>query len=134
MPYKSCRTCSTNHMGSISCHIMPLVINSLGVDTQTHIYMNRGQNQFLKIRCMPASGRCKPRLKALTVVIWYDCGVFTIVYVTIMVVSISVTYGSGIVKHRWEIRDARKEETIEERLSKLSTSSIKSSFVASIKA
>ena len=34
LPYKSCRTCLPNHMGSISCYIMPLVINSLkGGDT-----------------------------------------------------------------------------------------------------
>ena len=32
----SCRICLTNHMGSISCHITPLVINSLGANTQTH--------------------------------------------------------------------------------------------------
>ena len=38
MPYNSCRTCLTNHIGSISCHIIPLVITSLGGrDTQTHI-------------------------------------------------------------------------------------------------
>ena len=30
LPYSSCRTCLTNCMGSISCHIMPLVISSLG--------------------------------------------------------------------------------------------------------
>ena len=35
MPYNSCRTCLTNRMGSLSRHIMPLVINSLGRG-QTH--------------------------------------------------------------------------------------------------
>ena len=34
--YNSCRICLTNHIGSISRHITPLVINSLGADTQTH--------------------------------------------------------------------------------------------------
>ena len=36
---QSCRTCCLiNHVESISCHIIPLVINSLdGVHTQTHI-------------------------------------------------------------------------------------------------
>ena len=36
LPYKSHRTYSTNHMGSISQHITPLVINNLGADTHTH--------------------------------------------------------------------------------------------------
>ena len=35
--YKSCKTCLTNHMGSISCHTMLLVINSLK-GTHTHIH------------------------------------------------------------------------------------------------
>ena len=40
MPYKSHRTYLTNHMGSISHHIMPLVINSLGGGhTHTHAYI-----------------------------------------------------------------------------------------------
>ena len=53
LPYKSHRTYLTNHMGSISHHIMPLVINSLGgghthmqthTHTQTHIHTDiRGQ-------------------------------------------------------------------------------------------
>ena len=36
LPYKSLGTYLTNHMGSISRHIMPLVIHSLGADTRTH--------------------------------------------------------------------------------------------------
>ena len=39
----SCRTCLTNRMRSISRHIMPLVINSLGgghIRTYTHINMH----------------------------------------------------------------------------------------------
>ena len=35
LPYKSHRTYSTNHMGSISQHITPLVINNLGAETHT---------------------------------------------------------------------------------------------------
>ena len=34
--YKSCRTCLTNCIGSISCHY--IVIYSLGVGTQTHTH------------------------------------------------------------------------------------------------
>ena len=34
--YNSCRICLTNLIGSISHHVTPLVINSLGADTQTH--------------------------------------------------------------------------------------------------
>ena len=35
----SCKTCLTNHMGSISYHITPLVINSLGGrHTHTHTH------------------------------------------------------------------------------------------------
>ena len=40
LPYNSFRTCLTNHVWSISCHIMPLVINGLGhgqTHTQTHV-------------------------------------------------------------------------------------------------
>jgi len=32
------KTCLTNHQGSISHHIMPLIINSPGVDTQAHTH------------------------------------------------------------------------------------------------
>jgi len=32
------KTCLTNHKGSISHHITPLVINSLGADTHTHAH------------------------------------------------------------------------------------------------
>ena len=41
LPYKRHRTYLTNHMGSISHHIMPLVINSLGADTRTHMHTCR---------------------------------------------------------------------------------------------
>ena len=58
LPYKSHRTYLTNHMGSISHHIMPLVINSLGgrhtrkhthanTHMQTHTHTDiHGQKQF----------------------------------------------------------------------------------------
>ena len=42
LPYKSHRTYLTNRMGSISHHITPLVINSLGIGhthTYTHIHL-----------------------------------------------------------------------------------------------
>ena len=37
MPYNSHKTCLTNHTGSISDHIAPLVIKSLG-GGETHTY------------------------------------------------------------------------------------------------
>jgi len=44
---KTPKTCLTNHKGSISHHIMPLVINSLGGGhTHTHAYRHRRQKQF----------------------------------------------------------------------------------------
>ena len=36
--YKSHRTYLTNHMGSISHHIMPIVINSFGTRIHTHTH------------------------------------------------------------------------------------------------
>ena len=54
LPYNDYRTCLTNPMGSISCHIMPLVINSLGGGhTQTHIQMSSAQEQFQETRHAP---------------------------------------------------------------------------------
>ena len=48
LPYNSCRTCLANHM----VYIMPLVINSLGVDTNTrtnkHTYRHPHKNNFKK--------------------------------------------------------------------------------------
>ena len=41
--FNSCRTCITNHLGSISPHIMPPVINSIGgrhTHANTHIYIH----------------------------------------------------------------------------------------------
>ena len=39
LPYNSSRTCLTNHMGFISCHITPLVINGLrGGHTHKHAH------------------------------------------------------------------------------------------------
>ena len=38
LPYISHRNYLTNHMGSISHHITPLVINSLGADTYTNTH------------------------------------------------------------------------------------------------
>ena len=37
--YKSCITCLNNVTESVLCHIIPQVSKSLGVDTQTHMYM-----------------------------------------------------------------------------------------------
>ena len=60
--YTSCRTCLTNRMRSISRHIMPLVINSLGrghTHTHTHTHTHKHadwwstQDQFLETRRMP---------------------------------------------------------------------------------
>jgi len=53
------KTCLTNHKGSISHHITPLVINSLGGgDTHTHAYSHHGQQQFQGTSHAPAKGRC----------------------------------------------------------------------------
>ena len=41
-------------MGFMSCHIIPLAINSLGeADTQTHRHMLHKQNQYLETKQMP---------------------------------------------------------------------------------
>ena len=59
-------TCLTNHKGSISHHITPLVINSLGGGhTHTHAYRHRGQKQFQETSRAPAFGRRAPGLKIL---------------------------------------------------------------------
>ena len=61
-------------MGSISRHITPLVISSLGdghTDTHTHIHTLRGQDQYLETRRMPAFGRHAPGLKMLIeIILW----------------------------------------------------------------
>jgi len=45
------KTCLTNHKGSISHYIMPLVINSPGGGhTHTHTHTHRGQKQFQETR------------------------------------------------------------------------------------
>ena len=66
LPYKSLRIYLTNHMGSISCHITPLVINSLGADTHTCIqtFTDRSNSKKPGMR-MPACGRHVPGLKML---------------------------------------------------------------------
>jgi len=58
------KTCLTNHKGSTSHHIMPLVINSLGGrHTCTHAYRHRGQKQFQETSHVPAKSRHAPGLK-----------------------------------------------------------------------
>jgi len=57
-------TCLTNHKSSISHHITPLVINSLGGGhTHTHAYRHRGQKQFQETMRAPTFGRRAPGLK-----------------------------------------------------------------------
>jgi len=57
-------TCLTNHKSSISHHITPLVINSLGGrHTHTHAYRHHGQKQFQETSRMPAFGQCTLGLK-----------------------------------------------------------------------
>ena len=63
---KSCRFCLFNHTrltDSISHHITPLDIHSLGGDT--HTYTCHRQNLFLEIRCMLAMGQLTHSLKNL---------------------------------------------------------------------
>ena len=79
--YNSCRTCSTNHIGSISCNIIPLVINNLRdghthkcththtdahtqTYTQTHTHKHTHTNNFKKPGG-PATGQHVPGLKML---------------------------------------------------------------------
>jgi len=58
--------CLANHKGSISHHIMPLVINSLGGGhTHTHTYSHRRQKQFQETSRVPAFGQHAPGLKTL---------------------------------------------------------------------
>jgi len=60
---KTPTTCLTNHKSSISHHITPLVIHSLGGGhTHTHAYSHRGQKQFQETRCTPAKGWRTPGL------------------------------------------------------------------------
>jgi len=61
------KTCLINHKGSISHHITPLVIKSLGGrDTHTHTqaYSHHGQKQFQETSGAPAFGRRAPGLKS----------------------------------------------------------------------
>ena len=51
-------------MESISLHITPLVINSLGVDTHTHMYRRLHKNNFKKPGA-PATGQRMPDLKII---------------------------------------------------------------------
>ena len=62
LPYKSHRTYLTNRTGSISHHIMPLVINSLGADTQTHTRLQTFADRSNSKK--PACGRRAPGLKS----------------------------------------------------------------------
>ena len=51
-------------MGSISRHITPLVITSLG-GGHTHTHTLRGQDQSKETRRAPATGQRAPGLKAI---------------------------------------------------------------------
>ena len=46
---KSHETCLTNRTRPITHHIMPMVINALGADTQTHEYRHANQSNFTKL-------------------------------------------------------------------------------------
>ena len=53
LPYKSCRTCITNHMGPHHAISLLLVINSLGADTtqiQTHMHMHNDVTDKTNLR------------------------------------------------------------------------------------
>ena len=57
--YNSCRTCLTNHTRSISCHITPLVINSLWrrhTHTNTHADNPHRINVKKPGACQPVAG------------------------------------------------------------------------------
>ena len=59
--HNSYRTCSTNHMWSLSCHIMPLVINILGTDTHTNIHRHTTHThiQHLHKNGFKKPGKCQ---------------------------------------------------------------------------
>jgi len=58
-------TCLTNHKSSISHHITPLVIHSLGgKHTHTHAYSHCGQKQFQETSHVLAFGWLTPGLKS----------------------------------------------------------------------
>ena len=54
-------------MGSISHHITPLVITSLGTDTNTDTYTLCGQDKYLEARRASAVGQHVPSLKVIVV-------------------------------------------------------------------
>ena len=63
MPYNSCRTCLTNRMESISCHIMPLVTKSLG-GGHTHTLANTHTDYLHRFNFKkPGARRRAPGLK-----------------------------------------------------------------------
>jgi len=57
------KTCLTNHKGSISDYIKPVVINSFrGGNTNTHAYSHCGQKQFQETSRVLAKGWHAPGL------------------------------------------------------------------------
>ena len=61
----NCRGCLTNHMGSISHHIMLLVFNILwGGHTCTQVCRIHGKSYFKKLATHPVVGQCVPGLKS----------------------------------------------------------------------
>ena len=80
--YKSHRTYPTNHMGSISYHIMPLVINSVGADKHTYTHKHTykpmsAQKQFKK----PGACQLVAGVPALASII--DSPLYTYVHLTL---------------------------------------------------
>ena len=62
--YKSCSTCLSNHIGSTSYHITPLVITSVGADTQTYTHFVDKINFQKQNTCQPVAGT-HPGLKLM---------------------------------------------------------------------
>ena len=56
-------TCFRSGGHNYGIHIMPLVIDSLRAETQTHRYTFHGQDQFIENRCAPACDWWAPGLK-----------------------------------------------------------------------
>jgi len=66
------KTCLTNHKGSISHYIMPIVINSFGgrhthTCTHMHTYRHYGQKQFQETSCVPGAPGLKRRIGIIKV-------------------------------------------------------------------
>ena len=78
LPYKRHRTYLTNHMGPISRHITPLVINSLrvGTHTRTHAHTYRHSRTEVILRNQVCTGLWLAHTWFNNYVIWHELQLF----------------------------------------------------------